>query len=1015
MNACIQQPLHHRKRTMAQISVPPFYKVVGSGLLNKRKSCQSRQRRGVTLFLVASLVLCLLPACCSQSQPTGQTTPEAPNTPKDRPEIENLGIPSLTAGGSKEKLHSAEENTRGSPVWSRDTTALFSIPPSQENGDDSTRESTGQRDKTAAADTGNPNVLIVCGRSTCDKRALENAAREAMERAANDRYRYKTQGVNGDFGNPDKVFQGQSQGPENPQAGARKNTEEVWAQTGSQPFHVSLFYGEELRKLTDEHAEGETRRQRVVDGAADPSKRNDPLRSEADDQTAKAEENQGNTHSGSDTRRDAQTRERVQLSESLEGAENRSPPPQPGDRFLSPSRKFPTFAASGFPRPDDSASASATTSPLPSDASTFQSSEGHRSLRLSPSRASALDKPAVDRTDGGEEGTGKGSMPKPMHTKHDFKGRSFHGSAVTQVRYVLWGNSSQGSDETATPSSFEDEKSQPTSEEENKGEGKVRKNVESVCTVDGATLHHLSCEVIRLHACYTVIDPHLLATYLREAPCVESVGFDQQAAPCIVEEETKPLFVPSLRPLHDDSEPLTEFSFPAVFSASDDTAGFRELVSDTWVERRKELLGNKGEDGIKREEENQPEDPEDVEEEKHRWRGPRDSSYADAWTKVVRRFKGLPNDPLLLWLPQWELLNRVTGVDASLAWKRTKGGSGSIEEQPANTIALVDFGFQLNHEDLWHKWWRNAQVGAVTGTAEWPDNCADGIDNDENGYVDDCFGFSFADSGGSQRSLLGKHGTAVASHCCAGTNNALGVASVGWNLRPMALRVDGSYSQIAEAVNYAADKGVKVINLSLGGPASPILRRMVEQADKRNITLVVAAGNHRCDLGQIEERGCRSDDGSLKGYPAAYSDTFLNMISVGATDKEGRVASFTNFDSSPAHDRIQVMAPGRELPSCSDGKDANNEYLSMSGTSFASPIVAAIVGLLRLKRPDLPPRAVRSLLVNSCKVTDDASLASHCECGGVVSAERALKLAGIGQDRAPEPQHKSAEAAQSEE
>nr|CEL73367.1 TPA: subtilase family serine protease, putative [Toxoplasma gondii VEG] len=749
-----------------------------------------------------------------------------------------------------------------------------------------------------------------------------------MERAANDRYRYKTQGINGDFGNPDKVFQGQSQGPENPQAGARKNTEEVWAQTGSQPFHVSLFYGEELRKLTDEHAEGETRRQRVVDGAADPSKRNDTLRSEADDQTAKAEENQGNTLSGSDTRRDAQTRERVQLSESLEGAENRSPPPQPGDRFLSPSRKFPTFAASGFPRPDDSASASATTSPLPSDASTFQSSEGHRSLRLSPSRASALDKPVVDRTDGGEEGTGKGSMPKPMHTKHDFKGRSFHGSAVTQVRYVLWGNSSQGSDETATPSSFEDEKSQPTSEEENKGEGKVRKNVESVCTVDGATLHHLSCEVIRLHACYTVIDPHLLATYLREAPCVESVGFDQQAAPCIVEEETKPLFVPSLRPLHDDSEPLTEFSFPAVFSASDDTAGFRELVSDTWVERRKELLGNKGEDGIKREEENQPEDPEDVEEEKHRWRGPRDSSYADAWTKVVRRFKGLPNDPLLLWLPQWELLNRVTGVDASLAWKRTKGGSGSIEEQPANTIALVDFGFQLSkdmyHEDLWHKWWRNAQVGAVTGTAEWPDNCADGIDNDENGYVDDCFGFSFADSGGSQRSLLGKHGTAVASHCCAGTNNALGVASVGWNLRPMALRVDGSYSQIAEAVNYAADKGVKVINLSLGGPASPILRRMVEQADKRNITLVVAAGNHRCDLGQIEERGCRSDDGSLKGYPAAYSDTFLNMISVGATDKEGRVASFTNFDSSPAHDRIQVMAPGRELPSCSDGKDANN-------------------------------------------------------------------------------------------
>ncbi|KEP61649.1 UNVERIFIED_CONTAM: subtilisin SUB5 [Hammondia hammondi] len=994
MNACIQQPLRHRKRTMAQISVPTFYKAVGSELLKKRNSRRPRQRRGVALFLFASLVLCLLPACCSQSQSTGQTTPEAPDTAKDRPQAENLGISSSRVGASKEKLPSVEENTRRSPVWSRDSTTLFSIPLPQENGDDSTRESTGQRNKTATADNGNPNVLIVCGRSTCDKRALEDAAREAMERAANDRYRYKTQGVNGVFGNPDKVFQGQRPGPENLQAGATKNTEEMWAQTGSQPFHVSLFYGEELRKLTDEHAEGKTRRQRVVDGSGEPSTRNDTLRSGADDETKKAGENQGNTLSGSNTRIETQTRERVHLSESLEGAENRSAPPQPGDGFLSPSRKFPTFAASGFPLPTDSDSASATTSPLHSGASTFQSGEGHRSLRLLPSRTSALDKPLVDRTDGGEDRTGKRSLPKPMHTKLDFKGRSFHGSAVTQVRYVLWGNSSQGSDETATPSSFEDVKNQPTSEQENNGEGKMRKNVESVCTVDGATLHHLSCEVIRLHACYTVIDPHLLATYLREAPCVEAVGFDQQAAPCIVEEETKPLLVPSLRPLHDDSEHLTEFSFPAVFSASDNLAGFREPVSDAWVERRKELLGKKSEDGVKREEESQPEDPEDGEDETHRWRGPRGSSSPDAWTKVVKRFKGLPNDPLLSWLPQWELLNGVTGVDASLAWKRTKGGSGSIDEQPANTIALVDFGFQLHHEDLWHKWWRNAQVGAVTGTAEWPDNCADGIDNDENGYVDDCFGFSFADSGGSPRSLLGKHGTAVASHCCAGTNNALGVASVGWNLRPMALRVDGSYSQIAEAVNYAADKGVKVINLSLGGPA--------------NITLVVAAGNHRCDLGQIEESGCRSDDGSLKGYPAAYSDTFLNMISVGATDKEGRVASFTNFDSSPAHDRIQVMAPGRELPSCSD----RNEYLSMSGTSFASPIVAAIVGLLRLKRPDLPPRAVRSLLVNSCKVTDDTSLASHCECGGVVSAERALKLAGIGQDTVPEAQHASGEGVQ---
>ncbi|CBZ51859.1 putative subtilase family serine protease [Neospora caninum Liverpool] len=827
-----------------------------------------------------------------------------------------------------------------------------------------------------------------------------------MERAANQHYRSEAQIPNTDprHGDPDKTFQGQSrQDAEELRAGATKNVEGGWAppsdQKASQVFHVSLFHGEELRKLADEDKESETESQRAVDSAAETS-------SSAGVGTAeggykKSGVSRG-TLVGNGTRSTkTQTGESAHEPQGPSGVERESQPlGSSPDGFLSPYRQASTFARLDFPLlshllpssvlSGDPHSASGSVSLLDSAASAFQPSEAPRALQPSPNpsdstspaspSASALGQLTGDSQERKDAKAGERSHHRRQKpSKGDLQGRSFHGSAITQVRYVLWGKSWRGSDDTATPSSYlEDEEGAPVSEEREEGEGQMRKNAESVCTIDGAALHHLSCEVIRLHDCNAVIDPQLLAAYLRESPCVEAVGFDQQAAPCIVEEETKPLLFPSLRPLQDDGELFTESRFQNAFSPSELSSSppfegptFGAFVPQAGARRRKEPLESKTENGLKKEEESQPEESEDGEEERYPWNGNRGSKSPDPWTKMMKRFKGFPNDPLLSWIPQWELLNDVTGVDADLAWKRTKGGSGSIEEQPANTIAVVDFGFQLSHEDLWHKWWRNTQVGAKTGTSEWPHNCADGIDNDENGYVDDCFGFEL--------------------------EAALRAVSVSFTLLPgigLFLGLQGSYSQIAEAVNYAADKGVKVINLSLGGPASPVLRRIVEQADKRNITLVVAAGNHRCDLARTEEHGCRTEDGNPKGYPAAYSDTFLNVISVGATDKNGKLAAFTNFDSSPSHSRVQVVAPGRELPSCSDRKGANN------GTSFAAPIVAAIVGLLQLERPDLPPRAVRALLVNSCKVTGDSSLPSRCQCGGLVSAERALKLAGVARKKA---------------
>ncbi|XP_026194532.1 uncharacterized protein LOC34621154 [Cyclospora cayetanensis] len=349
-----------------------------------------------------------------------------------------------------------------------------------------------------------------------------------------------------------------------------------------------------------------------------------------------------------------------------------------------------------------------------------------------------------------------------------------------------------------------------------------------------------------------------------------------------------------------------------------------------------------------------------------------------------------PNDPYLRFGAQWELLDEA-GVQAKAAWKTSRGGGGTVAEQPLNTVAIIDFGFNMAHEDMLDSWWRNA-VLETPELSEWPDNCSDGIDNDGNGYVDDCMGYSFADRSADMASFQGVHGTAVASICCATTNNGQGIASLGWNLRPMALKVDGSYSQIAEALNYAADKMVQVVNMSFGGPPSSALRMALEMAALRDISLIVAAGNHGCDLSTVSSKGCFSQKGFVKGYPAAYGDLLPNMVAVAAVSADGKPSKFSNFDSSKKS-KIHVLAPGQAITTCSDLDPKG--YLKASGTSFATPIVSALAALLRFELPDLTAEDVKEVLIRSCYRVPNTQLDRIAKCGGIISATKAFITAGV--------------------
>jgi subtilisin family serine protease len=167
------------------------------------------------------------------------------------------------------------------------------------------------------------------------------------------------------------------------------------------------------------------------------------------------------------------------------------------------------------------------------------------------------------------------------------------------------------------------------------------------------------------------------------------------------------------------------------------------------------------------------------------------------------------------------------------------------------------------------------------------------------------------------------HGTHVAGVIAASTNNGLGVAGVAPGANVLAVRVldadgGGFVSDVAAGITYSADRGARVINLSLGGPAaSTTLRNALSYARSKGALPVCAAGN---------------DYGPPLRYPAAYPECF----SVAATDSSDRRAFFSSYGAG-----LDISAPGQEIFSTYlDG------YISFDGTSMATPMVAGVAGIL---------------------------------------------------------------------
>lgn len=252
------------------------------------------------------------------------------------------------------------------------------------------------------------------------------------------------------------------------------------------------------------------------------------------------------------------------------------------------------------------------------------------------------------------------------------------------------------------------------------------------------------------------------------------------------------------------------------------------------------------------------------------------------------------------------------------------------------TVAVVDSGVDYYHNELSEK--------VAINDEETPGN---GIDDDGNGFIDDVRGWDFSGAiagvspnDNDPMDELG-HGTHV-SGIIAADNDSDGVVGVAPEAKILPVRVlddqgYGTNSNIAAGIRYATDNGADIINMSLGGPMpSSAVKSALDYAEDHGVLVVAAAGNE-------------FSWNVYSSYPAAYS----NVISVGATGQDGKLATFSNYG------KVDIAAPGVSILSTIP----DNRYARYSGTSMASPFVAANLALIKQKHSGFDASQLRHELI----------------------------------------------------
>lgn len=283
-------------------------------------------------------------------------------------------------------------------------------------------------------------------------------------------------------------------------------------------------------------------------------------------------------------------------------------------------------------------------------------------------------------------------------------------------------------------------------------------------------------------------------------------------------------------------------------------------------------------------------------------------------------------------------------------------------------VAVIDDGIYLNHEDLSNKIWRNEDE--IQGN---------GIDDDKNGFADDIFGWNFI-HGNKDLEVKGAHGTMVAGIIAAEKNNGKGITGIADNVKLMPLIVCDDIGcdpqSSINAVKYAVDNGADVINISLGSSGvaaySEIFNEATTYANSHNVVLVASAGN-----GDIDG-GMGFDLGKFKQSPVCNETNPYEIIGVGAMGWLLYVPAWANYGAC-----VDVYAQGEHVLSTTVPiyDYSGSLYTYADGSSFAAPIAAGVISLIKSAYPNISNLALHRYLV-----------LSSVDTGGALNAGAAFKL-----------------------
>jgi|GEM_PF-4662158 len=296
----------------------------------------------------------------------------------------------------------------------------------------------------------------------------------------------------------------------------------------------------------------------------------------------------------------------------------------------------------------------------------------------------------------------------------------------------------------------------------------------------------------------------------------------------------------------------------------------------------------------------------------------------------------------MLFTPSDPAAMPITGGQATLLAKLEAYAAWDSAQGDTNiTIAVLDQGIDYLHPDL------------AANVAKNHADPINGVDDDQNGFIDDYYGWDMGNKDNNPRPDPNEtHGLQVAGVSSATTNNGIGVAGLAFKCRYLPVKISGARNGNAgyDGIIYAANRGVKVMNLSWGSAGYPAQyeQDIIDYAvNTKGVVVVAAAGNTA---------------GILKFYPASYK----GVISVAFTE----LNDLRNANSTIAQE-VAVVAPGNNIFGIKNGTTYDNIG---GGSSFASPMVAALAGLVLAKYPSLSPEDVKYRIMATADRIDTLSV-----------------------------------------